>query len=43
MKKFLLLTLAVWVSSVCFAANDEPTESKAADRVQAAANVLNEI
>jgi lipid-binding SYLF domain-containing protein len=43
MKKFLFLTLAVCVSSFCFAANDETRESKAVDRVQAAANVLNEI
>src|SRR6202167_4719830 len=43
MKKFLLMALVLFVSSVCFAANDEPTESKAADRAQAAANVLNEI
>jgi lipid-binding SYLF domain-containing protein len=43
MKKFLLWTVVVCVSSFCFAANDEPTESKAADRAQAAAEVLNEI
>jgi lipid-binding SYLF domain-containing protein len=43
MKKFLLMALVLCVSSLCFAANDEPRESKAADRVQAAADVLNEI
>jgi lipid-binding SYLF domain-containing protein len=42
MKKFLLLTLIVSVCSLSFAA-DEPKESKASDRVQAAADVLNEI
>ncbi|MGD0270369.1 MAG: lipid-binding SYLF domain-containing protein [Candidatus Sulfotelmatobacter sp.] len=43
MKKFLLLTLVVSLCSFCFAADDQPKESKAADRVQAAADVLNEI
>src|SRR6202161_4603324 len=43
MKKFLLMALVLCVSSLCFAANDEPRESKAADRAQAAADVLNEI
>jgi lipid-binding SYLF domain-containing protein len=44
MKKFLLLTLILSFSSVCFAANaDDQRESKASDRVQAAADVLNEI
>jgi lipid-binding SYLF domain-containing protein len=42
MKKFLLLTLIVSLCSFSFA-NDEPKESKAADRAQAAADVLNEI
>jgi lipid-binding SYLF domain-containing protein len=42
MKKFLLLTLIVSLCSLSFAA-DEPKESKASDRVQAAADVLNEI
>jgi lipid-binding SYLF domain-containing protein len=42
MKKFLLLILVVSLCSFCFA-GDEPKESKAADRVQAAADVLNEI
>src|SRR5579863_1001502 len=43
MKKFLLLTLIASLSSFPFAADDQPKESKAADRVQAAADVLNEI
>ena len=43
MKKFLLLTLIMSLCSCSFAANDEPKESKAADRVQAAADVLNDI
>src|ERR1700758_4494133 len=43
MKKTAFLTLiAVWFCSVAFAA-DEAKESKAVDRVQAAADVLNEI
>jgi SH3 domain-containing YSC84-like protein 1 len=42
MKKFLLLTLILSFSSFSFAA-DEPQETKASDRVQAAADVLNEI
>jgi SH3 domain-containing YSC84-like protein 1 len=42
MKKFLLLTLVVSLCSLSFAAGDE-AESKASDRVQAAAEVLNEI
>lgn len=41
MKKLLLLTLIVSVGSFCFAADEK--ESKAADRVQAAAQVLDEI
>jgi lipid-binding SYLF domain-containing protein len=41
MKKLLLLTLIVSVGSFCFAAEEK--ESKAADRVQAAAEVLDEI
>src|SRR5271166_2174360 len=40
MKKFLLLALIVALSTVSFAADEE---TKAADRVQAAADVLNEI
>ena len=43
MKKFLLLTLIVSLSSLSFAADEPAKESKAADRVQAAADVLNEI
>src|ERR1700683_2207738 len=43
MKKFLFLTLVVSLSALSFAADDQPKESKAADRVQAAADVLNEI
>ena len=42
MKKLLLLTLVVVLSSLVWAA-DEQKESKATDRVQAAADVLNEI
>jgi lipid-binding SYLF domain-containing protein len=42
MKKFLLLTLILSFSSLSVAA-DEPQETKASDRVQAAADVLNEI
>ena len=42
MKKFLLLTLIVTLSSLSFAKDDEK-ETKAADRVQAAAQVLDEI
>jgi lipid-binding SYLF domain-containing protein len=41
MKKFLLLTLIVSLCAVSFAADEK--EGKAADRVQAAADVLNEI
>jgi SH3 domain-containing YSC84-like protein 1 len=40
MKKFLLFVLIVCLSAFCFAGE---TESKAADRVQAAADVLDEI
>ena len=43
MKKFLLLTLIVSLCSLSFAADEPAKESKAADRVQAAADVLNEI
>jgi lipid-binding SYLF domain-containing protein len=43
MKKFLLLTLIVSLCCFSFAADDQEKESKAADRVQAAADVLNEI
>jgi SH3 domain-containing YSC84-like protein 1 len=49
MKKFLLLTLILSLCSVAFPANaatdgdDQPRESKASDRTQAAADVLNQI
>ena len=43
MKKLVLLTLVVTLCSFAFAADDQPKESKAVDRVQAAADVLNEI
>ena len=45
MKKFLLLTLILSFCSFSFAADgdDQSRESKASDRVQAAADVLNEI
>jgi SH3 domain-containing YSC84-like protein 1 len=42
MKKLLLL-LCVSLCSLAFARDDEPKDTKAADRVQAAAEVLNEI
>jgi lipid-binding SYLF domain-containing protein len=43
MKKLLLLTLIVSLCSLSFAADEPAKESKAGDRVQAAADVLNEI
>jgi SH3 domain-containing YSC84-like protein 1 len=43
MKKFLLLTLIVCLTSFTFAADEPGKETKAADRAQAAAEVLNEI
>lgn len=43
MKKFILLTLFVSLCSLSFAGNDHARESKALDRVQAAADVLNQI
>lgn len=43
MKKLLLLTLIVSLCSFAFSADDQPKESKASDRVQSAADVLNEI
>ncbi len=43
MKKILLLTLVVSLCSVCSAADEPAKESKASDRAQAAAEVLNEI
>jgi lipid-binding SYLF domain-containing protein len=43
MKKFLLLTVVVCLCGFCVAADDQPNDSKAQDRVQAAADVLDEI
>jgi lipid-binding SYLF domain-containing protein len=43
MNKLLLLTLVVWLCSSLYAADDSAKESKATDRVQAAADVLNAI
>ena len=44
MKKSAILTLiAALLCAVSFAADEQPKESKASDRVQAAADVLNEI
>src|ERR1700688_1413045 len=43
MKKFLLFTLIVSVCSFSLAAGDESKETKAADRAESAAQVLNEI
>jgi lipid-binding SYLF domain-containing protein len=43
MKKLLLLTLIVSLCSLSFAGDEPAKESKAVDRVQAAADVLNEI
>ena len=43
MKNFVLLILFASFCSVSFAADNQARESKAADRVQAAAEVLNEI
>jgi len=44
MKKLALLTLIVSLCSLsCFAADEQPRESKATDRAQAAAEVLDEI
>jgi SH3 domain-containing YSC84-like protein 1 len=42
-KKFILLTLFVSLCSLAFAGDDQARESKARDRVQAAADVLNQI
>lgn len=42
MKRLLLFALVVWLSSFALA-GDEPKESKAVDRLQAAGDVLNEI
>jgi len=43
MKKFLVLTLIVSLCSLSLAADEPARESKAVDRVQAAADVLNDI
>src|SRR5579863_7139665 len=43
MRKLLLLVVAVFLCSFAFAGDDQPKESKATDRVQAASDVLNEI
>jgi SH3 domain-containing YSC84-like protein 1 len=43
MKKLILLTLFVSVCCFLFAADNQAKESKASDRVQAAADVLNQI
>ena len=43
MKKLVVLTLFVSLCPLSFAAADQPKESKVTDRVQAAADVLNEI
>src|SRR5712675_2794476 len=43
MKKLLLLTLIVALSSFLFAADESSKDTKAADRAEAAAQVLNEI
>jgi SH3 domain-containing YSC84-like protein 1 len=43
MRKLILLTLVLCLSSLVLAADEEAKPSKAADRVQAASQVLNEI
>ena len=43
MKKLVMVMLVVWLGSLALGADDQPKESKASDRVQAAADVLNEI
>jgi len=43
MKKLVLWTVVVSLCSLAFAADDQAKQSKATDRVQAAADVLNEI
>ena len=43
MKRFLLVLMIVSLCCVCFAADEPAKESKAVDRVQAAADVLNDI
>lgn len=43
MKKLVMLTLVALLCTVAFAADDQAKESKASERVQAAADVLNQI
>lgn len=43
MKKLVVAALVVWLGSLALGADDQAKESKASDRVQAAADVLNEI
>lgn len=43
MKKLVVVILVVWLSSFALGADEQAKESKAADRVQGAADVLNEI
>jgi lipid-binding SYLF domain-containing protein len=43
MKKLAVLSLVVWLGTLALGADEQPKESKATDRVQAAADVLNEI
>lgn len=43
MKRLVLMAVAACICSICFAADDQPKESKASDRVQSASDVLNEI
>src|SRR5579859_566183 len=43
MKKLVVAALVVWLGSLALGADEQPKESKATDRVQAAADVLNEI
>jgi lipid-binding SYLF domain-containing protein len=43
MKRLVLLTLFVWLCGFLFATDEQAKESKASDRVQAAADVLNQI
>ena len=43
MKKLVAVMLVAWLGSFAFGADDQPKQSKAVDRVQGAADVLNEI
>lgn len=43
MKRLFLVTLMVWLCGVCLAVDEPAKDSKAQDRVQASADVLNEI